>query len=78
MKRNDFGLIRAMAGNGVMARQLERRLIRLAAGIGEKHAIGKGGIDKLTRQAQRRFVSEDVAGVPQRFPLGFNAATSAG
>lgn len=71
MKRNDFGFIRTITGNGVMARQFERRLVCLAAGIGEKHAVGKSGINELTRQAQSRFVRKNVAGMPQRFPLRF-------
>lgn len=69
MEGNNFGFIRAMAGYRIVARQLESRFIGFGAGIHKHYALGEGGIDKLTPQAQRRLIGKDVAGVPERFAL---------
>lgn len=68
---DDFGFVRAVAGDGVMTRQFERRLVGLCAGVGEEHPVGEGGVDQFARQTQRRFIGEDVAGMPQGFALAF-------
>ena len=69
MEGDDFGLIRAVTGNGVVARQLERRFVRFGAGVHEHHALGEGGIHQLAAQTQRRLVGKDIAGMPQGFSL---------
>lgn len=66
---DDFGFVRAVAGDGVMTRQFERRFVGLCAGVGEEHPVGEGGVDQFARQAQRRFISEDIAGMPQSLAL---------
>jgi len=69
MKGDDFGFIGTMAGNGIMPGQFEGRFIGLAAGVGEKYPIGKGGVNQFTRQTQRRLISKNIAGVPESFTL---------
>jgi hypothetical protein len=45
--------------------QLEGGLVGFGAGVAEEHALGKGGVDQLVRQAQGRLVGEHVGDVPQ-------------
>ncbi|MNE44195.1 hypothetical protein D3C80_1384120 [compost metagenome] len=71
IKRDNFGFIRTVAGNGVMTRQFEGRFVSLCAGVGKKYPVGKGGVDQLGGQPQRRLVSKNVAGMPQGFALLF-------
>ncbi|MNW07142.1 hypothetical protein D3C71_2036920 [compost metagenome] len=71
IKRDNFGFIRTVAGNGVMPSQLEGRFVSLCAGVGKKYPVGKGGVDQLGGQPQRRLVSKNVAGMPQGFALLF-------
>ncbi len=71
MEGDDFGFKRAMAGGGVVARQLKGRFVGFGAGVHKQHALGKGGVDNFTPQTQRRFVGKDIAGVPQGFALRF-------
>jgi hypothetical protein len=71
IESDDFSFVRAVAGDGVMARQFERRLVGLSAGVGEEHPIGEGSVDQFACQAQRRLIGEDVAGMPQGFALAF-------
>lgn len=52
-------------GAAVQARELERGLVGLGAGVAEEHALGEGGIDQLVGQAQGRLVGEHVGDVPQ-------------
>ena len=68
---DDFGFVRAVARGRVVARQLKGGFVGFGAGVHKQHALGKRGINDLTAQAQRRFVGEHVAGVPQGFTLGF-------
>ena len=68
---DDFGFVRAMARCRVVARQLKSGFVGFGAGVHKQHALGKGRINDLAAQAQRRFVGEHVAGVPQGFALGF-------
>lgn len=45
IERDDFGFVRTVAGNRIMTRQFEGSFVSLCAGIGEKHPIGKGGVN---------------------------------
>ena len=71
MEGDDFGFKRAMTHAGIVARQFEGGFVGFGAGVHKQHALGEGRVDKLTPQTQRRFVSKNVAGVPQRFTLRF-------
>ena len=69
MESDDFGFVRAMAGHGVMARQLESRLVSFRSGVHKHDAIGKSRIHQLPPESQGRFVGKNVAGMPQLFTL---------
>ncbi len=71
MEGNDFGFERAMAHAGIVARQLKGGFVSFGTRVHEQHALGEGRINDFTAQAQRRFVGENVAGMPQGFTLGF-------
>ncbi|MNU93415.1 hypothetical protein D3C71_833570 [compost metagenome] len=71
MEGNNLGFVRTVTRRGVITRQLKGGFIGFGAGVHEQHTLGKGGVDYLTPQTQRRFVGEHVAGVPQGFALGF-------
>ena len=61
---------RAAAGL-VDARELDRALHRLRAGIAEEHTVGKRGCSKLLRKARLRRDLVEVGDVPELLRLGF-------
>ncbi len=71
VESDDFGFVWAVARGGIVACQLEGGFVGFGAGVHKQHALGKRGINDLAAKTQRRFVGEDVAGVPQGFALGF-------
>ena len=71
VESDDFGFMRTVAGRCIITRQFECRFIGLGAGVHKHHALGEGGVDQLTRQAQCGFIRKHVADMPQRFALCF-------
>ena len=64
-RRDHADLLRAVAVVRVAARELQRRLVRLGAGVAEEHALGERRVDEPLREPQRRLVGEPVRHVPE-------------
>ena len=69
MEGDNFGFVRTMASDGIVARQLKSRFVGFGSGVHKHDAIGERRINQLTPQAQGRFVGKNVAGMPQLFTL---------
>ncbi len=64
LKRHDATFMRTDTIMCHLARQLQRRFVRLRPGVTEEHPVSEGGIDQLLRQPQDRFVGVAITGVP--------------
>ncbi len=68
-RRDDAKFLRAEMIVRVAARELERRFVRLGAGVAEEHALRERRIDQFFRQPQRRLVGHPVGDVPDGLRL---------
>jgi hypothetical protein len=68
-ERDDLVLLRSGRGVRMPARELERRLVGLRAGIAEEHPLGECRRAELRREAQRGLVGHHVGQVPELLRL---------
>src|SRR5262249_17538557 len=66
---DDFRLLRAVVVQRVAPRELERRLVRLRAGIAEEDAIREGRVGDLAREAQHGLVGPEIGDDPELLRL---------
>ena len=71
MESDNFGFIRMMTGQCIMTRQFECGFICLRTGVGKENPFRKRMFYQLLRQYQRRFISKNIADMPERFTLDF-------
>ncbi|MNT13908.1 hypothetical protein D3C72_1488930 [compost metagenome] len=64
-ERHDPAFLRAEMVVGIFARQLQGRFVGLSTGVTEENFLGKGRVDQLFRQTQRRLVGVAVTGMPE-------------
>ena len=65
MKGHDLALLRAVAEARMLARELDRGLVRLRPGVAEEDPVGERRLAQLLGKAHRRLHEVEVAGMPE-------------